>query len=114
MAGCGERVRQLTTPARNTRGTGCDTRVPALPPETTRASGRTGVPVPKTPDDRRRRALLILLLLAREAALAPEQVVGPEARAPAGRGLTRAALAHRASAGVPGVRRWMCRREWTA
>ena len=65
------------------------------------------------PDDRHR-ALLILLLLAREAALAPEQVDSPHARALAGRGLARAARAHRTSAGVKGVGRWMCRRQWTA
>ena len=70
--------------------------------------------MPPTPDDRRHRALLILLLLAREAALAPEQVDGPEARALAGRGLARrAAGAHRATAGAP-ARPWMCRHRWAA
>jgi hypothetical protein len=69
--------------------------------------------VPQTPDDRHRRVLLILLLLAREAALAPEQVDGPQARELAGRGLAGgAAPTYRASAGTHATRPWMCRRRW--
>jgi hypothetical protein len=71
--------------------------------------------VPQTPDDRHRRVLLILLLLAREAALAPEQVDGPQARELAGRGLAGgAAPTYRASAGAHAARPWMCRRRWAA
>ena len=71
--------------------------------------------MPQIPDDRRRRALLILLLLAREAALAPGQVDGPQARMLAGRGLTRSsARVPRAGAGARTARPWMCRRRWAA
>jgi hypothetical protein len=71
------------------------------------------VPVPHTPDDRHLRALLILLLLAREAALTPEQVDGPEARALVGRSLARdAARAHRATVAAHVARPWMCRYRW--
>jgi hypothetical protein len=72
------------------------------------------VPVPQIPDDRRR-ALLILLLLAREAALAPDQVDGPQARMLAYRGLARStARVPRTPAGARTARPWMCRRRWAA
>ena len=73
------------------------------------------MPVPPNPDDRHRRARLILLLLARAAALPPEQVDGPEARALAVSGLARnAPRAHRTAAAAHAGRPWMCRRRWAA
>ena len=61
------------------------------------------------------RALLILLLLAREADLAPEQVVSAAARALVVRGLARsAARRHRSTSRAHGGRTWMCRHRWTA
>ena len=71
--------------------------------------------MPQIPDDRRRRALLILLLLAREAALAPDQVDGPQARMLAYRGLAPStARVPRTAAGAGTPRPWMCRRRWAA
>ena len=66
--------------------------------------------MPQIPDDGRR-ALLILLLLAREAALAPDQVDGPQARMLAGRGLARIP---RTATRARTARPWMCRRRWAA
>ena len=57
--------------------------------------------MPLPPDDDPDRALLILLLLARAADLAPDQVVGPDARDAAARGLTAAAGATRAPRSAP-------------
>jgi hypothetical protein len=70
------------------------------------------VPLCPTPDDRRHRALLILLLLARDAGLAPEDVVGPAARGTALRGIADGPPRRGAPSGAG--RPWMCRRRWTA